>query len=395
VPKIEQPRAPRARQGWMLGCTRLKSVACAYYRIGDALRKSITIHEVASLAGVSTATVTRVLRGDAQVTGETRERVQRILNSTGYHVNAIAQSLRTKRVATVAHILSSLLPNPFYANVARGLQREATKYGYEVLVYNAEESPKLELEAVQAALRRRSDAIIFTTPIKAENVALATGAGVRVVQVERPTEAPSAVVTVDNYQGAWEATEYLISLGHRAITYIGRRFSSDARAAGSVEAARLEGYLDAMQKGETRSEVVLGEYYISGHPEFQALGRGYAESILAGALLPTAIFAASDILAAGVLQALYAAEIRVPQEISVVGFDDTYARALTPSLSTVAVPMDEVGRMAFRCAIVEPLEDDVRLGTHLIVRESTGRPLPAEDLPSHWARSAARIQGAD
>ncbi len=189
------------------------------------MRKSITLHEVATLAGVSTATVTRVLRGDVRVAGETRERVQGMLNSTGYQVNTIAQSLRTKRVATVAHILNSFFPNPFYTNVASGLQREATKYGYEVLTYDAENSPKVEREAVQAALRRRSDSIIFTTPIKAENVALATSAGVRVVQVERPTEAPSAVVTVDNYYGAWEATDYLISLGHRDITFIGRRFS--------------------------------------------------------------------------------------------------------------------------------------------------------------------------
>jgi LacI family transcriptional regulator len=357
------------------------------------MRKSITLLEVATLAGVSTATVTRVLRGDARVAGETRERVQGILNSTGYQVNAIAQSLRTKRVATVAHILNSFFPNPFYTNVASGLQREATKYGYEVLTYDAENSPKVEREAVQAALRRRSDSIIFTTPIKAENVALATSAGVRVVQVERPTEAPSAVVTVDNYSGAWEATDYLISLGHRDITFIGRRFSSDRDMAGSVEAARLEGYLDAMQKGQARSEVVLGEYFISGQREFQALGRGYAERILAGPRVPTAIFAASDILAAGVLQALYAAQIRVPDEVSVIGFDDTYARALTPSLSTVVVPMDEVGRMAFRCAIVEPLEDNIRLSTHLILRESTGKPLPAEALASRFARSSARGQG--
>ena len=132
---------------------------------------------------------------------ETRKHVQDVLDITGYQVNAIARSLRTKRVATVAHILSSLVPNPFFANVTRGLQQEATKFGYEVLVYNAEGSPEIEQQAVRAALRRRADAVIFTTPLKAENVAFASSTGVRVVQVERPTEAPTAVVTVDNYCG--------------------------------------------------------------------------------------------------------------------------------------------------------------------------------------------------
>jgi len=355
------------------------------------IRKSLTIHEVASRAGVSSATVTRVLNGHPGVTTKTRRQVQDVLDITGYQVNAIARSLRTNRVATVAHILSSLVPNPFFANVARGLQQEATNFGYEVLVYNVEDSAEIEQQAVQAALRRRADAIIFTTPLRAENVSLASSAGVRVVQVERPTEAPSAVVTVDNYCGAREATEYLISLGHQDIAFIGRRINNNRSANASVEIARLEGYLDAMQQSGARSEVVLGEYYMTGLSEFQPLGRGYAERVLARGQVPTAIFAASDILAAGVLQALYSDAIRVPEHVSVVGFDDTYAAALTPSLSTVAVPMDEVGRAAFRAAVVEPLVDEVRLETHLVVRESTGAP---PSVPRSAERFASTLAGS-
>ncbi len=337
------------------------------------MTQSITVREVASLAGVSTATITRVLRCDPNVSPQTRERVQAVLKSTGYHVNAIAQSLRTKRVATVAHILHELFPNPFYSYVARGLQSEAAAFGYEVLVYNAENSPKLERDAVQAALRRRVDALIFTTALDAANVALATGSGLRAVQVERPTQARSAVVNVDNYCGAREAVEHLVSLGHRDIAFIGQRPDKTASAASSVESERLQGYLDVVSQAGLPSQVRLGEYS-TREVDFQSPGRRYAEEILASAKRPTAIFAASDLLAAGVLQVLYARDIRVPGTISVIGFDNTFAAALTPPLTTVAVPMHELGQVAFRCAVVEPLQDRATLGTRLVLRGSTGPP---------------------
>ena len=317
----------------------------------------------------------------------TRERVQAVLDSTGYHVNAIAQSLRTKRVATVAHILNSLFPNPFFSNVARGLQREATKLGYEVLVYNAENSAALEREAVLAALRRRVDAIIFTTPLQADNVEAATNAGVRVVQVERPTEAPSAVVNVDNYCGSKEATEYLISLGHRNIGFIGERPDKHSGSGWLIESARLCGYSDAVHEAELPSTVKLGEYWTKNVPEFQTAGREYMLEILAGDVVPTAIFAASDMLAAGVLQALYAKRMRVPDDMSVIGFDDTFAAALTPPLTTVVVPTGELGEAALRCAVIEPLEDRVELKTHLVIRDSTGAvALPSGKTPALSSR---------
>jgi len=325
------------------------------------------------MAGVSTATITRVLRSDPNVSPQTRERVQAVLKSTGYQVNAIAQSLRTRRAATVAHILHGLFPNPFYTYVARGLQSEATAFGYEVLVYDAEDSPKLEREAVQAALRRRVDAIIFTTALDAANVALATDAGIRAVQVERPTDASSVVVTVDNYCGAREAADHLVALGHRSIAFIGRR-PEDAQPSGvSVEAERLQGYLDAVRAAGISSQVLFGEYS-TREVDFQSPGRRYAEEIMAGATPPTAIFAASDLLAAGVLQVLYARGIRVPDTVSVIGFDDTYAAALTPPLTTVAVPMHSLGQAAFRCAVIETLEHEATVATRLVLRESTGPP---------------------
>jgi LacI family transcriptional regulator len=338
----------------------------------DTKPQHLTIHDVAAAAGVSTATVTRVLRDDPRVALPTRQRVRAIVSQLGYQVNAVAQSLRTKQIATVAHILSGLFPNPFSSNVARGLQEEATKLGYEVLVYSSEDSPRVETEVVQAAIRRRVDAVIFTTPVNADNVVLAGHAGARVVQVERSTGAPSITVRVDNYCGGREAVELLLSLGHRDIAFIG--LDPDRATDGSIESARLNAYLDALQQVGARPRVLLGQHYVSDVASFQTPGRLYIEEILATDTTPTAVFAASDLLAAGALQILYARGLRVPDDISVVGFDDTYAASLTPPLTTVAVPMRELGQAALRCAVGASLEDHVELKSQLVVRESTGSP---------------------
>ena len=320
------------------------------------MTQSITVREVASLAGVST-------RDDHPRPSVRSEReptdgvsmCKPCSNPPAITSMRLRRASGPTRVATVAHILHELFPNPFYSYVARGLQSEAAAFGYEVLVYNAENSPKLERDAVQAALRRRVDALIFTTALDAANVALATGSGLRAVQVERPTQARSAVVNVDNYCGAREAVEHLVSLGHRDIAFIGQRPDKTASAASSVESERLQGYLDVVSQAGLPSQVRLGEYS-TREVDFQSPGRRYAEEILASAKRPTAIFAASDLLAAGVLQVLYARDIRVPGMISVIGFDNTFAAALTPPLTTVAVPMHELGQVAFRCAVVEPLQ---------------------------------------
>lgn len=331
-----------------------------------------TIHDMARVACVSTATITRVLRNDPHVAPETRARVLAVLDGAGYQVNAAAQSLRTRRTTTVAHILQGLLPNTYFSNVARGLQQEAFRRGFEVLTYSAEGSARTEREAVASALRHRVGAIIFTTPLNSANVAMATGAGVTVVQVERPTEMPSRVVTVDNYHGALDATCHLISLGHRDICFLSQSPPGASPQGPSVEAARLRGYLDAVGEAGLRPRVRFGPYASAQVKDFQAPGREHMLDLLSEKHPPTALFAGSDMLAAGALQTLYAKRRRVPDDLAIVGFDDTYASALSPALTTVAVPMCELGETALRSAVVEGYPDQVELPTQLVVRDSTG-----------------------
>jgi LacI family transcriptional regulator len=318
--------------------------------------------------------VARVLHGRGFVSPASRKRVEAAIESTGYRLNILAQSLRRQRTRTIGHLLTSISPNPFFAGVELGVENEAIQHGYSVLIWNVFEDPRREALGVEAFVQRQVDAIIFTTPIEEKNVQTAISANIPVVQVERPTQVRSHAVLVDNYAGAVSAAEHLIELGHRAIGYIGgdpRSYRTNL----SVDEQRLAGYRDTLVKHgiEPRED-----WYASG--KYYSLEDGY--QIMDGFLARgevTAVIAACDILAAGALQAVYHHQLRVPDDISVVGFDDTYASYLAPPLTTVQQPMFEIGQMAARLAIesldrgeIEPYRTE-RLSTRLTVRASTSR----------------------
>jgi LacI family transcriptional regulator len=342
------------------------------------MAKKPTLKDVAHEAQVSTATVARVLHGRGFVSKEARSQVEEAIHKTGYRLNILAQSLRQQRTKTIGHLLTSISPNPFFAGVELGVENEAIQNGYSVLIWNVFEDPKREALGVETFVQRQVDAIIFTTPIDAKNVETALSAQIPVVQVERPTKVRSHTVLVDNYAGAVSAAEHLIALGHKRIGYIGgdpRNYLTDV----SVDEQRLSGYKDALLRhGITPSEAwyATGKYY-SVEDGLQSM-----ETFLKAGEV-TAVIAACDILAAGALQAIYQRGLRVPQDISLVGFDDTYAPYLSPPLTTVRQPMFEIGQMAARIAIDtlnavkgnEPPDFRVeRLSTHLTVRSSTSAP---------------------
>lgn len=340
--------------------------------------KNPTLKDVAHEARVSTATVARVLHGRGFVSKESRKQVEEAISKTGYRLNVLAQSLRQQRTKTIGHLLTSISPNPFFAGVELGVENEAIRNGYSVLIWNVFEDPKRETLGVETFVQRQVDAIIFTTPIEPKNVDTALSARIPVIQVERPTQVQSHKVLVDNYAGAVSATEHLINLGHKRIGYIGgdpRNYLTDL----SVDEQRLAGYRDTMLKNHiTPSD----NWYASG--KYYSIEDGYQlmERFLDKGEV-SAVIAACDILAAGALQAIYNRHLRVPEDISVVGFDDTYAPYLSPPLTTVRQPMFEIGQMAARIAIEaqnftgEQHPDNFRiehLSTQLTVRSSTTKP---------------------
>jgi DNA-binding LacI/PurR family transcriptional regulator len=299
------------------------------------------IKDVAALAGVSTATVSRVMHRNGYVSEDARARVEAALRESGYRLNAVAQGLRRQRTTTLGHIVQGLLPNPFYAEVAMGVEHGADERGFTVLLFNARGDAERERQGVETLLARRVDGIVFTTALEEANVRLAHEAGTPVVEVEKPLFASAGSVIADEYAGALEAMRHLLELGHRRIGFLGEPH----RPSRGASKTRFDAYRDALASaGEDvdPSRVVVGTYWQQpGYADLRP-GFDYTERLLAQAPDTTAIFAASDVLAAGALQDLYARGVRVPDDVSVVGFDDTLARHLAPALTTVQMPMFEM-----------------------------------------------------
>ncbi|MEM8587472.1 MAG: LacI family DNA-binding transcriptional regulator [Pseudomonadota bacterium] len=352
------------------------------------MQKAASLKDVARLAGVSTATVTRVLHNNGYVGEETRARVTSALKETGYQLNVVAQSLRKQQTRTLGHLLNTITRNPFFAEVALGLEEQALRHGCNVFIYNVQASAERERLGVETFIRRRTDGIVFTSPVDPANVELAAKAGIPVVQVDWLARADRNAVLVDNEVGAVEAMEHLFALGHRRIGFIGAdpaRFRHSADARPSVAEQRLSAYrksLAGMGIAADEALVQIRPYYYSLDERDAAEGHAGMRELLALHQRPTAVFATCDILAAGALQAVHDAGLRVPDDISVIGFDDTYAARLSPPLTTVALPMREIGERAadlvFR-HMPAPSDaatdaDIVTLPSRLAIRASTAAP---------------------
>jgi LacI family transcriptional regulator len=345
-----------------------------------------TLKDVAKIAGVSTATVARVIHHQGYVSSDARIAVEAAVAATGYRINAVAQGLRRQRSLVIGHVLRAIAPNPFFANIALGVDEEAARFGCGVLTTNTQEDSALERDAVETLLRRRVDAILFTSVRDLHNLELVADAGIPVVQVERVSIPELPGVVADNHQGTVAAIRHLTELGHRRIAFIGE--SAETREPGysrQVERERLRGYRDGLAEQDIEIDPALidieGAYFDAGH------ARAATRRLLALDDPPTGIFAACDHLACAVLQELYALGIRVPDQMSIIGFDNTIAADLSPPLTTVAQPAVELGQMAVRMALdlidrrasngaAESIPLQPCLQTTLIVRESTG-PRPA------------------
>jgi DNA-binding LacI/PurR family transcriptional regulator len=349
--------------------------------------RNATLKDVAARAGVSTATVSRVLHNHGYVSAAARERVEAALRESDYRLNTVAQELRRRRTIALGLIVQGL-ENPVFAEVTMGVERAAAEQGFNVLLFNARGSAELERRHVETLLRRRVDGIVFTAVLRAEHVRIARAAGVSVVQVARRVDEEAAAVVIDGHAGAVQAMEHLLGLGHRAIAYLGDPYgffgdpSPFPEGGGAVRerfAAYREG-LAGVGVAPKPSWLVEGEFPRDpGGWGSVETGAGHMRRLLAQAPELTAVFAASDILAAGALQELYRQGVRVPADLSLVGVDDSFARHLSPPLTSVRYPMFDLGMQAASIAI-EQLDGDggepahVVLPMELAVRESTALP---------------------
>lgn len=342
-----------------------------------------TLKHVAERAGVGLATVTRVLNNSGYVAEATRERVMAAVEETGYRVNSLARNLKRQRSEVIGHLVRSTLPNPFFVKVARGVEDEARARGFTVMTVNVRGDAEEERLGVEAFLGWRVAGLIFTTPVSSRNVAVAVARGTPVVQVERPRTLLGHRVTVRNRAAASEAMEHLLALGHRRVAYVGGAPGTSRNAlAGYVEEERFGAYRSAMERLGPIEEGLVRFGLVYGPDQTTAQGLGYEAACdwLDASQPPTAVLCSSDILAAGVLQAAQERGVRVPADLSVVGFDDTLAEYLSPLLTSIRIPARRMGRAAVGLVLDqiasgpgEPRE--VELAAEFILRRSTA-PAP-------------------
>lgn len=335
--------------------------------------RPVSIQDIARAAGVSHSTVSRALRDSPLISLEVREQIQRIAREMGYTPNAIAQSLQMQQTNTIGLVVTSIA-DPFYGDLLRGIEEEAHKASLSVFLSAAHNDPAQEIAVIDTFHRRRVDGLLVAASRIGATAADAL-ARVRVPTVLINSQAESYAgllhsVTVDDYQGARLAVDHLLGLGHRAVGYIG----SNGRPRSNRR--RQEGYTDALadaqiapQPGWITTIPPSDEPHLA---DVQGGRRALPELWRAGV---SALFCYNDMVAIGALLACHDLGIAVPEQLSVVGFDDIEtAQYVTPPLTSVHQPKASLGRMAMRMLLDllhdRPAIDHVLLPT-LMQRAST------------------------
>src|ERR1700737_2861070 len=330
-------------------------------------QRRVTIKEVAAQAGVSVATISRVLNGKGPVREATSRRVIETCQALRFTPHGVARSLSIRRTHTVGLLLPDL-HGEFFSEVIRGIDAEARRSGYHLLV-SGFHSDQEEMTAVFRAVRGRVDGLIVMSPeLEAAVLCAHLPAGLPVVLLNNLSGA-ARTIAIDNYGGAAAMVKHLLGIGHRRIAFIkGPEQNADA-------CERLRGYRDAI--GAAALLEVDGDF--SEEEGYRA-----AADLLQLEHRPSAIFAANDAMAIGALSALREARVIVPHEIALCGFDDIpIARYVTPPLTTANVAIAELGRRAFEVLeqrLQDGGEDNQReiLPTTLVIRESCGARLRSE-----------------
>jgi LacI family transcriptional regulator len=312
-----------------------------------------TISDVASRAGVSTATVSRALNGKSTVDPELAARVLAAAEELGYQPNGPARNLRRQAAAVLALIISDV-ENPFFTAIARGVEDVAHTVGYSVVLCNADENADKERRYVDVAIQERVAGVIVSPTSTATNIDPLINRGTPLVAVDRPLpDRPSDTVLVDTRLAAKEATDHLLAQGYDRVGCItgpaGVRTADD----------RLAGYRDAL-----RAARVKGSPRLVRRTEFKAAGANKAaQELLSQPEPPEALLVANSAMAIGVLAALSERSLRPGTDVGVVAFDDVpWAELVDPPLTVVAQPAYEIGTVAAQLLLAR-ISDNARAAT--------------------------------
>ena len=332
------------------------------------------IHDVAKLAGVAPITVSRVINNNGYVSDKTRQRVETAIEELAYVPNALGPSLRSKRTMTLALVLSDIT-NPFWTTVARGVEDTANENGYHIIIGNTDESPEKQSDYLTFMLQKQVDGFLLVP----------ASSNVTSSDIFQRQRVPFVVldrqilgndydsVRSDSRDGAYKLTKYLLELGHKRIAVItGRRDNSAAKD-------RVGGFLQAVKEAglDEDQQVYWGEFN-------QETGYEFTRLILQSKPQPTAIFATNNFIAIGVMRALRDQELHVPEDMSVVAFDDLPAAITIDPFFTVASQQAyEMGKKATELLIARLVNEapkdpqEIILPVDIIVRQSSSTPLDA------------------
>jgi len=343
-------------------------------------RKPPTLSDVAATVGVAPMTVSRVINGNGYVSEGTREKVLDAVKKMHYRRNGLARNLKRQRTDTVGLVIGDI-SNPFSTELANAVRESLSFRGYNLFICISEHSAKEDISAFESLVDHNVEGIIVATRSNRDGDARLNEIadnGVPIVVVGRDFRHGSVdSIAADNFTGGFEATQHLIDLGHKRIAFIGAAFENRSSL------KRLQGYLKALAD----HGIPVDERLITGRKESASDVPGYStESIgyegmkrlLSLPNPPTAVFARNDFTAMGAISAAKEAGLSIPQEIAVIGFDDTpMALHTTPPLTTVRQPMKVQGQLAAELLIRrisgnEEIQTETRvLDCELIIREST------------------------
>ena len=296
-----------------------------------------TIKDVAELAGVSITTVSHVINKTRYVSDDLTERVSEAMRELNYQPNILAGSLRSGRSKTIGLIVPDI-SNMFFAEVARRIEDRGLDHGYSVILCNTDDDDEKEAGYINVLISKRVDGIIFISAgFIDENIQKPLIANIPFVIADREISGVQAdVVLVDNFRGGYEATKYLIDLGHTDIACI----TGPSRLTPS--SLRVEGYYKAMREAGLYLRdnfEIIGDFRAQG-------GEAAMEKLLSSEKPPTAVFACNDMMALGALRSIYNHDLKVPGDISIIGFDDIpLSRCIYPAMTTIAQPMKELAKL--------------------------------------------------
>ncbi|MBR6088513.1 MAG: LacI family DNA-binding transcriptional regulator [Anaerolineaceae bacterium] len=303
----------------------------------------VTIKDVAKVANVSFTTVSRALSGNPEISRETRDRILKICDEMGYTTNYIARSMIKKKTELIGLILPSI-DNPFMSELAYHVEVTARRFGYNMILCNSHPDLAQELKAMQLMVGHQVDGVLIIPrkPGSFENLLRYTSLVPSVFLSENLRDRNGSYISVDNFHGTKMGTEYLYRLGHRNILYFGCREGS------TTHQLRADGYTEACRQLGIPSRII----YFDSESSSIELGYARAKEILSKDRDFSAVFASTDSNAIGLMQAAKESGIRIPEDISLLGFDNIRIASLPQiDLTTIAQPKEEMAVRAVKMLI--------------------------------------------